>query len=178
MARVSNDRFGGAAILPSVPKLRIGILFGGRSTEHEVSVVSATTVLKALDPGRYAPVLIGLDQDGSWRIAEPGAELLPETVFGSNDAIAAFPSLRDGLAFLAGDGLAHNFRLIQDRFGDTCHVRELNVGKYPYAKLMELLVGIDYAGWVLLECRTNPRDRVAAMAEQREMFRKMIAAAS
>ncbi len=65
--------------------------------------MSATTVLKALDPGRYAPVLIGLDQDGSWRIAEPAAELLPETVFTSNDAVVVFPSLRDGLAFLAGD---------------------------------------------------------------------------
>ena len=37
-----------------VPKLRVGVIFGGRSTEHEVSVVSATTVVKGLDPSRIA----------------------------------------------------------------------------------------------------------------------------
>jgi D-alanine-D-alanine ligase len=87
-----------------VPKLRVGILFGGRSTEHEVSVVSATTVMKALDPARYTPVLIAVDQDGSWRVAEPEHQLLPETVFTSGDAVRSFPTLRETLAFLAGDG--------------------------------------------------------------------------
>jgi D-alanine-D-alanine ligase len=79
-------------------------MFGGRSTEHEVSVVSATTVLKALDPARYSPVLLGLDQDGSWRVAEPELELLPETVFTSSDAVRVYPTLRDTLRFAAGDG--------------------------------------------------------------------------
>ncbi len=104
MARVSNDRTRRAAKLSPVPKMRVGILFGGRSTEHEVSVLSATTVLKALDPARYAPVLIGVDQDGSWRVAEPDLSLLPETVFTSDESVRVFPSLRDGLAFLASDG--------------------------------------------------------------------------
>ena len=54
-------------------------------------------------------------------------------------------------------------------------MRELNVGSYPYGQLMDLLVGIDYAGWVLLECRTKPKDRVAAMIEQRQVFEKMTA---
>ena len=78
-------------------------------------------------------------------------------------------------ADLKGRGLDFNFRSVQDRFGDTCHVREFNVGNYPYARLMDLLVGIDYAGWVLLECRTKPKDRVAAMIEQRQLFEKMTA---
>ncbi len=88
----------------AMPKLRVGILFGGRSTEHEVSVVSATTVMKALDPGRYVPVLIGLDQDGTWRVAEPEHELLPESVFTSDDAVQCFPGLRETLAFYGRDG--------------------------------------------------------------------------
>jgi len=36
---------------------------------------------------------------------------------------------------------------------------------------------MDYAGWVLLECRTRPKDRIAALIEQREMFEKMVAKA-
>ena len=87
-----------------MPKLRVGILFGGRSTEHEVSVVSATTVMKALDPARYTPVLIAVDQDGSWRVAESEHQLLPEGVFTSGDAVRSFPTLRDTLAFLACAG--------------------------------------------------------------------------
>ena len=76
---------------------------------------------------------------------------------------------------LAGEGLVHNFNLVKDRFSATVHVREFNVGSYPYAELLKLLVGIDYAGWILLECRTRPKDRVAALIEQRELFEQMLA---
>jgi sugar phosphate isomerase/epimerase len=78
---------------------------------------------------------------------------------------------------LEGAGLEANFRMVEDRFGATVHVRELNVGTYPYQRLIDLLVGMDYPGWVLLECRTNPADRVAALSEQRELFHEMVAQA-
>ncbi|NMC19763.1 MAG: sugar phosphate isomerase/epimerase [Thermogutta sp.] len=78
---------------------------------------------------------------------------------------------------LRGEGLVHNFNLVKDRLADTVHVRELNLGDYPFQELMDLLVGMDYAGWILLECRTEPPDRVAALKEQREVWRRMIAAA-
>ena len=71
-------------------------------------------------------------------------------------------------------GLEHNFNLVKDRFGDICHVRELNGGEYPYQQLMNLFVDMDYEGWILLECRTNPEDKVAALKEQREVWEKMI----
>lgn len=73
-----------------------------------------------------------------------------------------------------GEGLEHNFNLVKDRFGDTVHVRELNIGEYPYQKLMDLFVGMDYNGWILLEARTEPEDRVAALKEQREVFDAML----
>jgi sugar phosphate isomerase/epimerase len=76
---------------------------------------------------------------------------------------------------LSGAGLAANFAMVRDRFGATVHVRELNIGKYPYQELIGLLAKAKYAGWVLLECRTKPADRVAAMIEQREVFEKMLA---
>ena len=77
---------------------------------------------------------------------------------------------------LDGEGLVHNFNLVKDRFGATAHVRELNVGSYPYQDLMDLFVKMDYAGWILLECRTKPEDRVAGLIEQREVFEEMVAA--
>jgi len=46
---------------------RIAIVFGGRSAEHEVSVVSARSVLAALDPERYEVLMIGIDKQGRWR---------------------------------------------------------------------------------------------------------------
>jgi sugar phosphate isomerase/epimerase len=78
---------------------------------------------------------------------------------------------------LEGQGLEYNFHLVRPRFGRTVHVRELNIGDYPYQELMNLLVATDYDGWVLLEARTKPADRVQALAEQREVFEQMIAVA-
>lgn len=75
---------------------------------------------------------------------------------------------------LQGKGLEHNFNLVKGRFGRTAHVRELNVGEYPYQDLMNLFVEMDYDGWVCLECRTAPKDRVAALIEQREIFEDMV----
>jgi sugar phosphate isomerase/epimerase len=76
---------------------------------------------------------------------------------------------------LKGEGLAANFAMVKDRLGATVHVRELNIGQYPYQELIGLLAKTKFAGWVLLECRTKPTDRVAAMIEQREVFEKMLA---
>lgn len=78
---------------------------------------------------------------------------------------------------LKAPGLEENFRSVQGRLGDTVHVRELNVGNYPYPKLMRLFSAIDYAGWILLECRTKPADRLAALAEQKRVFQRLVAAA-
>jgi len=78
---------------------------------------------------------------------------------------------------LEGRGLEYNFNLVKDRFGDTVHVRELNIGDYPYQELMNLFVAMDYAGWILLEARTKQEDRVKALAEQREVFEEMVAKA-
>ncbi len=75
---------------------------------------------------------------------------------------------------LEGEGLEHNFNLVKDRFADTVHIRELNVGDYPYQQLMNLFVKMDYKGWILLEARTKPKDRVKALAEQQEVWLGMI----
>jgi D-alanine-D-alanine ligase len=53
-------------------KITVGLLFGGRSAEHEVSRASAANVLRALDPGKYDVVLIGLSKDGRWLMCDAG----------------------------------------------------------------------------------------------------------
>ncbi len=57
-------------------KLRVGILFGGRSGEHEVSLLSAASVLKAIDPAKYDVVPIGITKEGRWLTAEHAERLL------------------------------------------------------------------------------------------------------
>ncbi|AMV16670.1 sugar phosphate isomerase/epimerase family protein [Planctomyces sp. SH-PL14] len=71
---------------------------------------------------------------------------------------------------LKGEGLEANFALVRKRFGHTVHVRELDDPKYPFAKLLRLLVDTKYAGCVLLEAASKPADRIAALKEQRKLF--------
>ncbi|HWO38812.1 MAG TPA: D-alanine--D-alanine ligase family protein, partial [Candidatus Acidoferrum sp.] len=57
-------------------KLRVGILFGGRSGEHEVSLLSAASVLQAIDKDKYEVVPIGITKDGRWLTAGDAENLL------------------------------------------------------------------------------------------------------
>ena len=49
-------------------RLRIGVLFGGRSTEHEVSILSAQSIIAAMDPKRFEPVPLYIDKNGRWLV--------------------------------------------------------------------------------------------------------------
>ncbi|MGH7266567.1 MAG: hypothetical protein ACREMB_17230, partial [Candidatus Rokuibacteriota bacterium] len=51
---------------PRPPRLRVGVVFGGRSGEHEVSLASAASVLSAIDRERYEVVPMGIARDGRW----------------------------------------------------------------------------------------------------------------
>lgn len=57
-------------------KLRVAVLFGGRSAEHEVSIVSARNIVAALDKEKYEVVLIGIDKQGHWHLADARRLLL------------------------------------------------------------------------------------------------------
>ncbi len=71
-------------------KLRIGILFGGRSGEHEVSLLSAASILKAIDRKRYQVVPIAIDKQGRWLSGEASQRLIdgpaPSRLSDSNQA--------------------------------------------------------------------------------------------
>src|SRR4029453_10614155 len=54
----------------TVKRLRVGVLYGGRSGEHEVSLASAAAVFANLDRPRYEPVAIRIEKDGRWAVAD------------------------------------------------------------------------------------------------------------
>ena len=82
-------------------KIRVGVIFGGRSAEHEVSLSSARAVLASLDPAKYDVTLIGLTREGRWLpFGEPTGPVDPAALMGAyrddapRTAILPDPSLR------------------------------------------------------------------------------------
>ena len=73
-------------------KLRVGVIYGGRSGEHEVSLASAAAVFKNLDPARYDAVPIRIEKDGRWSLP-PRAP----TLISAADVIAAKSEESTGL---------------------------------------------------------------------------------
>jgi D-alanine-D-alanine ligase len=65
-----------------VKKLRVGIIFGGRSGEHEVSVTSASSIFKHIDRNKYEPIAIRIEKDGSWSFPqqEPKASNVAQAI--------------------------------------------------------------------------------------------------
>src|SRR3989454_361392 len=61
-------------------RLRVGILFGGRSGEHEVSLASAASVIRGLDPDKYEAVPIGISKEGHWLVGAGAQKMLPEVL--------------------------------------------------------------------------------------------------
>jgi hydroxypyruvate isomerase len=51
------------------------------------------------------------------------------------------------------------------------------MGDYPYQQLFNLFAAMNYKGWILLEARTNPGDRIKALEDQRELFEEMLSKA-
>jgi len=62
--------------MTSSPSIRLVVLFGGRSAEHDVSCVSARHVLAAADPERYLIEPVGITREGRWVLAEAAAKAL------------------------------------------------------------------------------------------------------
>lgn len=85
-------------------KINVGILFGGKSAEHEVSLQSAKNVIDAIDKKKYHPILIGIDKSGKWLLNESSNFLLhsnnPKLIKlnQSGDRVALIPQ-NDGKIF-------------------------------------------------------------------------------
>src|SRR5947209_5872759 len=85
-------------------RLRIGILFGGRSGEHEVSLASAASVIRGLDPDKYEAVPIGITKEGHWLVGAGAQKMLPEVLKGGQRVMMTADPTDAALVRLDGSG--------------------------------------------------------------------------
>ena len=105
-------------------KLRVGILFGGSSSEHEVSLMSARSVLGALDPAKYEVVQIGITKEGRWLIEADAVGRLIERAE-SAGALTGEVERTETVALLADPG--RGGRLMKPGAGGTQDLPPLDV---------------------------------------------------
>jgi len=85
-------------------RLRVGVLFGGRSGEHEVSLASAASVIRGLDPDKYEAVPIGITKEGHWLIGAGAQKMLPEVLRGGQRVMMTADPTDAALVRLDGSG--------------------------------------------------------------------------
>ena len=79
-------------------KINVGVIFGGRSGEHEVSLLSAASVLAALDPEKYQVTQIGITHEGTWLVGDNVLEVMNQGNYASLNPVALIPDpTRQGL---------------------------------------------------------------------------------
>lgn len=138
---------------------------------QEKTIAQIATSLNEV--GRYAQdygLLVRVEAHGALTQELPNMKAIFDQVTEPNVKICWNCNDQD----LLPPGLEGNFNMVKKWFGDTVHIRELNYGDYPYQKLFGLFTDINYNGWILLEARTEPVDKIVAMKEQLSIFNQMI----
>jgi D-alanine-D-alanine ligase len=137
------------------PRPRVVVIFGGRSAEHEVSVVSARSLVAALDPERCEVLLVGIDKDGRWHMLSelPGrtsGELPAVTTESGN--LVALPRDPGDSALVADDGSRREidvvFPLLHGPYGEDGTIQGmLELAGIPYvgAGVLGSALGMDKA---------------------------------
>lgn len=117
-------------------KIRVGIIFGGKSAEHEVSLQSAKNVIDAIDKEKFEPVLIGVTKDGKWLQSDSSEFLLnttdPKLIKLNSDSthpVALIPESSGQIAHLESSGI-HNsidvvFPILHGPFGEDGTIQGL-----------------------------------------------------
>ncbi len=130
-------------------RLRIGILFGGRSGEHEVSLASAASVLRGLDPDKYEAVPIGITKEGHWRIGAGAQTMLPE-VLGGGQAVTMTADPTDASLVPLGGGAGQKldviFPVMHGTFGEDGTIQGLlDLAGLPFvgAGVLGSAIGMD-----------------------------------
>lgn len=130
---------------------RIGILFGGKSGEHEVSLMSAASVFAHIDRSRFEPVLIGINRDGHWYLQTAPQLSSDETTLKLSTDPQNIVSILPGRGLWTGTGqldLAAVFPVLHGTFGEDGTVQGLlEVAGLPYvgAGVLGSSLGMDKA---------------------------------
>jgi D-alanine-D-alanine ligase len=155
-----------------VKKLRVGVIYGGRSGEHEVSLASAAAVFQNLDPERYLPVAILIEKDGRWALpARPPSITVAADVIHAGKKELSEPSReahlvahpggdalltvdrRDQGAVVAGLGLDVVFPVLHGPYGEDGTVQGLlELANIPYvgAGVLASAIGMDKAAMKMI----------------------------
>ncbi len=138
-------------------KIKVGIFFGGKSAEHEVSLQSAKNVIEAIDKDKYEPVLIGVDKKGKWLLTDSSRFLLdsgdPKLIKLNNEAsrsVALVPQSDGKIANLdtheSGGSIDVAFPILHGPFGEDGTMQGLlKLANIPFvgASVLGSAVGMD-----------------------------------
>ena len=130
-------------------RTRVGIIYGGRSGEHEVSVASAASIFKHLDPQRYEAVPIQIDKSGHWILGRPAPTALSagQAASAATSTALATPAEEPTQA-LRESGVAVVFPVLHGPYGEDGTVQGLlELANVPYvgAGVLGSAVGMDKA---------------------------------
>ena len=128
-------------------KLRVGVIFGGRSGEHEVSIASAAAIFKHLDPARYDAVPIKIAKDGRWSLTGDTPKALSAADVHKQAATEALTPV-DPSAALQDSSIDVVFPVLHGPFGEDGTVQGLlELANVPYvgAGVLGSAVGMDKA---------------------------------
>src|SRR4029077_12895181 len=173
-------------------RLRIGILFGGRSGEHEVSLASAASVIRGLDPDKYEPVPIGISKEGHWLIGSAAQKMLPEVLKGGQRVMMTADPTDAALVKLDGSGGGQRidvvFPVMHGTYGEDGTIQGLlDLAGLPFvgAGVLGSAIGLDKDGakkllqhaktpvvpWVTVYRADWERDPKAVQKEIEKKFR-------
>jgi D-alanine-D-alanine ligase len=137
-------------VTPDKKRLRIGILFGGRSGEHEVSLASAASIIRGLDPDKYEAVPIGISKEGHWLIGAGAQKLLPDVLRQGQRVMMNADPTDAAMVRLDGSGGGQRldviFPVIHGTFGEDGTVQGLlDLAGLPYvgAGVLGSAIGMD-----------------------------------
>jgi D-alanine-D-alanine ligase len=171
--------------------LRVGVLFGGRSGEHEVSLASAASVIRGLDPDKYEAVPIGITKDGHWLIGEGAVKMLPEVLKGGRRVMLTADPTEAALVPLdRGTGaqrLDVVFPVLHGTYGEDGTIQGmLDLAGLPYvgagvlgsaigmdkdvSKKLFRAAGIPVVPWVTVHRADWEKDRATVRAKVEEEF--------
>jgi D-alanine-D-alanine ligase len=165
-------------------RLRVAVLFGGRSAEHEVSIASAASVIRALNPAKYDVLPIGISKDGKWLAGDGAQKLLADTIRkGRRVLLPPEPGATSLMRFggeAAGSGLGVDvvFPVLHGTYGEDGTIQGLlELANLPYVGcgVLASSVGMDkevqkrlfeQAGLPVVKSQTVPRPRWEREREQ------------
>ena len=127
-------------------KLRVAVIYGGRSGEHEVSVVSASSIVKHLDPNKYEVVPIRIDKQGRWLAGTDAPRALSAADVTDPSSGTAALQVVEPTAAIGGEGIDVVFPVLHGPYGEDGTVQgllELANVAYVGAGVLGSAVGMD-----------------------------------